>query len=463
MNENNTSRIMIAAPSSGSGKTTITLALLEALRNRGLSPASFKCGPDYIDPLFHKKVLGIDGRNLDMFFAGEDGVRTALSSCSGHAVAEGVMGIYDGMSASGIEGSCYEIASVTDTPIVLAVDASGTGRTVISLIKGILADDTHHLIKGIILNRMSERFYGDLKCVLERELVGIRGDVRLLGFFPKSSDISVGSRHLGLILPGEIEDLRSRIARAAALLEKNVDVAGLLGIMESAKAIKNVQDNTCPAESAGLTLAVAYDEAFCFYYRDNLEAFEKRGVKIKYFSPLRDADLPEGTCGILLGGGYPENHLEELSHNHAMRGAIKKAIEDGIPSLAECGGFMYLHRTITGTDGKSHEMAGVIDGDCNYTGHLVRFGYMEIAGRNGKKCTDVLFDSLTGMRGHEFHYYESTACGDDFTAKKPGRDIRWECMISRNNGIWGFPHFYYGSKPEFIDRFIERMKEVKVG
>ena len=461
MAEHKVNRIMIAAPSSGSGKTTITCALLEALKNRGLDPVSFKCGPDYIDPLFHKKVLGVEGGNLDIFFSGEEGVRNAVNACSGYAVAEGMMGIYDGMSASSERGSCYEIASVTDTPILLTVDASGIGRTVISVIKGVLADDIRHLIKGIILNRISERFYRDLKVVLEQELSGIRSDVRLLGYLPKSSDIAVDSRHLGLMLPGEIEDLHGRITKAAALLEKNVDIDGLINIMESANAMYCEEDDgLCQSKDTGLTLAVAYDEAFCFYYRENLNAFEKRGVKIKYFSPLKDVDLPEGTCGILLGGGYPENHLDELSSNRSMRESIKNAIERGIPSLAECGGFMYLHRTIKGTDGKRHEMAGVFDGDCNYSGHPVRFGYIEIVGAKDKKCEDVLAKSLVGMKGHEFHYYESTVCGEDFTAKKPYRDKRWECIISRNNGIWGFPHFYYESQPEFVERFIEKMKDV---
>ncbi|MBO4375351.1 MAG: cobyrinate a,c-diamide synthase [Lachnospiraceae bacterium] len=464
MDEHRVNRIMIAAPKSGSGKTTVTCALLEALKNRGLAPVSFKCGPDYIDPLFHKKVLGVEGRNLDIFFSGEAGVRKAVSACSRYAVAEGVMGIYDGMRAASVHGSCYEIASVTDTPIVLTVDASGIGRTVISIIKGILADDTNRLIKGIILNRISEGFYNDLKSVLEQELAGIGGDIRLLGFFPQNCDVTVSSRHLGLMLPGEIEDLHGRITAAAELLEKNVDMDGLLNIMESATTITDVSgDDACPAEDTGLTLAVAYDEAFCFYYRDNLDAFEKRGVKIKFFSPLKDARLPEGTCGILLGGGYPEDHLEELSKNCAMKESIQNAIEQGIPSLAECGGFMYLHRAITGMDGISHEMAGVIDGYCEFTGHLIRFGYMEVVCANNKKRTDVLAESLAGMRGHEFHYYESTACGKDLTAKKPGRDKRWECVIIRNNGIWGFPHFYYESQPEFVNLFIKKMKEAKDG
>lgn len=456
---------MIAAPSSGSGKTTVTCALLEALKRKGCDPVSFKCGPDYIDPMFHKKVLGIEGRNLDTFFAGSDGVKRIVSEYTGgYAVIEGVMGIYDGMSASDIKGSCYEIAKITRTPIVLTADAKGIGRTVISVIKGVLADDEDHLIKGIILNRMSEGFFDKLKVHLEQEISRVRDDVKLLGFIPNDPKLSLKSRHLGLLLPKEIDDIREKIETSADAFEEYVDIKRLLEIMEDAEDIKTEEkaDHMIFAPGAperedgsGCTLAVASDDAFCFIYRDNIEAFEKRGVTVRYFSPLEDDSLPEGTSGILLPGGYPELYLEKLSANTAMLSAIKSAIEAGVPSLAECGGFMYLHDTVADKDGRKYKMAGVIDGDCAFTGHLVRFGYMYIK--------EAGLSILAGLKGHEFHYYESSAKADAATAAKPNLDATWDSMICAHNGIWGFPHFYYDSSPKFVDDFIAKMKEVSFG
>ncbi len=485
-------RVMLAAPRSGSGKTTITCALLQALTDRGLDPAGFKCGPDYIDPMFHKGVLGIESRNLDTFFAGVEGIRHILSDCQkNYAVIEGVMGLYDGMDVASLAGSGYEIAALSDTPIILIVDASGIGRSVISLIRGMLADDTEGLIRGLILNRISKSFYEKLQPVLKAEIKAMREDVTLLGYFPKQSDIAITSRHLGLLLPGEIADIRERIRRAAALLEEGVDLASLVRIMDESteqgstapsenaepevacpKTIgrvttgnepvgKEINKSLSVVDAAPLTLAVAYDEAFCFYYPDNLKLFEKNGVRIQYFSPLYDKELPREADGILLGGGYPENYLEKLSQNSSMRSSIKKAIEKGIPSLAECGGFMYLHRTITDKEGRAYEMVGTIEGDCRWAGHLVRFGYLQIeAPSPGQETKNPLAQSLIGMRGHEFHYYESTNSGNALVAAKPDHSGQRECIIAESNGIWGFPHFYYPSHPAFAKAFIKEMKEV---
>ncbi len=453
---------MIAATGSGSGKTMITCALLSALKKRGMEPVSFKCGPDYIDPLFHKTVLGVDSRNLDTFFSGEDGVRDILSGYSDrYAVLEGVMGIYDGMGPSGTKGSCYEVALITGTPIVLVVDASGVGRTLISLIKGIINDDVHCLIKGVILNKISESFYDRLKPVFEKEIREIREDVRLLGAFPSDPGISVESRYLGLKLPGETEDIRNRILRAADILEKKGIPDRILRIMEGSETFEYGPSGTPDTFESypDLTLAVAYDDAFCFYYRDNLEAFEKRGVHIRYFSPLKDKCLPDDANGFLIGGGYPENYLPELSRNTSMLDSLREAVTRGIPSLAECGGFMYLHKTIRSRDGEPFQMAGVIDGECFYCGHPVRFGYLEIRDQGDIEDPDDILKSMVGIRGHEFHYYDSTYEDLVLTASKPFNGRKWCTVVHGNNGIWGFPHLYYGSRPEFIDSFISLMRD----
>ena len=472
MGETQVKRIMIAAPSSSSGKTTVTCALLQALADRGLDLVAFKCGPDYIDPLFHQKVLGVESRNLDTYFAGQEGIRRIMSSYGGrYAVIEGVMGIYDGRSPDSIEGSCYEIAKASGTPIILVVDASSTSRTVISVIKGILLDDTSHLIKGVILNKISPSFYERLGPVLDKELREFRCDVRLLGCFPRSEDIAVKSRHLGLLLPGEVDDIKRRISEAASILEEGTGVDEIIAIMEDApfargtSAIQGSQKKPCLGSKGkhALTLSVAFDDAFCFYYRDNLDMFKERGVEINFFSPLTDERLPDRCDALLLGGGYPENHLKELSGNKSMLLSIKEAIDRGIPSLAECGGFMYLHREISDMQGKSLGMVGAVDAKCRYMGRLVRFGYMQIEKETEHSPQDELSRCLVGMKGHEFHYYDSSRSGDSFLACKPLKGASWECMVTGNNAFWGFPHFYYRSAPGFIDAFIERMKEVRYG
>ena len=287
---------MIAGMTSGSGKTTLTCAFLRCLLKRGYDLKSYKCGPDYIDPMFHKKAFGIDSRNLDIFFMGEELVRRNVAKAeNAYAVMEGAMGIYDGNDPSSSAGSCYEIAAITSTPIVLVVNAGKVGRTVISMIKGVVSDDERKLIKGIILNNISEKFYEMLFPELEEALSESRPDIKLLGFFPKTKGIDFESRHLGLKLPGESDDTGDKIEKASEVFEKNIDVFEMISIMEGAQD-PEIPESPRPdlrRNGDGLTLAVALDEAFCFYYPDNIEMFEERGVKIEYFSPLHDSSLPE--------------------------------------------------------------------------------------------------------------------------------------------------------------------------
>ncbi len=463
MTEKKIPRVLLAASSSNSGKTLLTCALLDALKKRGCHPASFKCGPDYIDPMFHKEVLQVEGRNLDSFFMAEHEIRQALAGCSGDcAVIEGVMGIYDGADVRSDRGSSYEIARVTGTPVVLIADASKTGRTLISWIKGILSDDREGLIRGLILNRIGDAFYASLKPVLETELLEAGYHVEILGYVPKIRDVELKSRHLGLMLPGEIEGVYEQIEKVGRHFREHVDLDRLLQIMEDAPGICVSGENreAWGAPEERLTLAVAQDAAFCFYYAENLELFAKKGVKIRRFSPISDRTIPEDAAGILLGGGYPELFLEELSRNTSMLSGLRAALFGGMPSLAECGGFMYLHKGITDEAGRRFEMAGVVDGECFYAGHPVRFGYMELGEAADRGDP---YRGFSRMRGHEFHYFDSTSSGGAFTARKPYKDSSWKCMVSAHNGLWGFPHLYYGSKPSAVDLFIDQMRKYRRG
>ena len=452
-------RVMIAAERSGCGKTTFTCGLLQLLKNRGKRPVSFKCGPDYIDPMFHEKVLGVPSTNLDPYFLDENGIKSLIcdrTSDGDCGVIEGVMGIYDGINVDSDSYSSYQVSVDSDTNIILMVNARGAGRTLISVIKGILADDRCRKIKGIILNQISEGYYQRLKPVLENEISSDGFDTRVIGFLPKNDEISISSRYLGLNLPGEIQGLQEQINLMADMIEKYTDVDAILELMEGSGNLDSCDASLKHDEMSetGLALAVAKDEAFCFYYKENIEAFEKRGVKIVYFSPLHDVKIPEGVSALLLGGGYPEQYAKELSGNTTMLESVKNALDCGLPCIAECGGFMYLHKSIKTKDGDVYSMAGVLDATVEYTGHLVRFGYFSIS-----ECSS--FKGLAGMKGHEFHYFDSTENGEDALLEKTSTGKKYSTMIVDGRRVMGYPHLYYNSSPEFVDEFIRVMKGEK--
>lgn len=445
-------RIMLSAPKSGSGKTLLTCALLQALTGQGKKVAAFKCGPDYIDPMFHRTVIGIPSKNLDSYFAGERLLQESF--CVGAAgndlaVLEGAMGLFDGLGGILEEGSAYEVAQMTKTPILLVVDARGMARSVIPLLKGFLEYDHAHLIRGVLLNKTSAMFYPALKAQIEQEL-----PIRVVGYFPVREDLVFESRHLGLVLPHEKEELKMQLKLAAEQMQKSVDFALLEQIAKEAEPLAWEPEET-PDAAEKIRIAVARDEAFCFYYEDNLRLLEKKGAKLVFFSPVHDERLPEHCQGVLLGGGYPELYLEQLSKNDSMRESIRNAIKKGMPSLAECGGFMYLHEHIVSGAGKAYEMAGVLNADCSYQGKLVRFGYLALEGQN----TDGLLKASEVARGHEFHYFDSTANGQDAKAVKPVSNRSWECCYIGKRRLWGFPHLYYPSAPEIAERFLEEAKQ----
>ena len=452
-------RIMIAAPGSGSGKTTITCALLKALKNRGEQVVSYKCGPDYIDPMFHKQVIGIPSKNLDTFFTDEDATRELFlknRTEKDFVVMEGVMGLFDGLGGIREEGSSYHLAKVTETPIVLVINAKGMGRTLIPMIAGFLKYDKEHLIQGVILNRMSKSYYEIIKPLIEEEL-----RIRVLGYFPDEKDINLESRHLGLVMPNESEDIQKRLQVMSKRFEKTVDVEEIEHIAEQAKELllaqKPLNINGCSdKECSRPVIAVAKDEAFCFYYEDNLLMLQENGAKITYFSPLHDTKLPDCCDALLIGGGYPELYAGELSRNVNMRNAIKQAIDTGMPIVAECGGFMYLHESITDKDGISHPMVGGIPATCSYKGKLVRFGYVEI--QENKSC---FLPEGQLIKGHEFHYFDSTDNGDCCTAQKPTTGREYPCVMEGDNYWMGFPHLYYPSNPFFAESFVKKAEKYK--
>lgn len=439
---------MIAATGSGVGKTTITCALLAALKKEYADVRSFKCGPDYIDPLFHKAVLGIPSKNLDLFFTDEDKTRQLFyrDNSSDISLVEGVMGLYDGIDSESYEGSSYHLASVLNIPIILVVDAHGMGRSILAVIKGFLDMDEHKIIKGVILNRISKGYYETIKEIIEKEI-----GIRVYGYYPKQEGESIGSRYLGLKLPSEIQDLKESIDKAADTIAATVDVKKLLSDAVISADVSFSESTYGKSRKA--RIAIARDEAFCFYYEDNLRLLERLGAELVDFSPIHDKKLPENIQGIIIGGGYPELHAKALADNQTMRESVKEAILDRkIPSLAECGGFMYLHKYIR-SDETLYDMVGVIDGECYNTGKLVRFGYINI-----RENSKHFLDAESVIRGHEFHYYDSNNNGYGAIAAKPKGKRQWDCGHIGENHWWGFAHLYYESNPDFIKNFINKCK-----
>nr|WP_308655627.1 cobyrinate a,c-diamide synthase [uncultured Agathobacter sp.] len=470
-------RFMIAAPKSGSGKTMITCALLQLLKDSGKNVSSYKCGPDYIDPMFHKKVLGVPSKNLDTFFTDEKTtVQLFLDKRADgdFAVLEGVMGLYDGLGGIYEQGSSYHLAKVTQTPIILVVDAKGMGKSVLALIAGFLQYDMQHLIKGVLLNRMSKGYYDIIKPLIEKEL-----SVKVVGYFPEQKDIRLESRHLGLVMPDELADIKEQLDELAGRLKKTIDLDMLLDIAVEAeeisdsgnadiynvKNIGNYDQNEFSQNKAinTVNIAVAMDEAFCFYYEDNLRLLEKCGAKLQYFSPLHDTKLPDNCDALLLGGGYPELYAKELSENLSMRNSIKTAFKTGLPTVAECGGFMYLHTYIHNiceedADAQNYVfgMTGALDSECHFKGKLVRFGYIELAEKHNN-----FLPPNEKIKAHEFHYYDSTDNGADCIATKPATGRSYDCVISHDNYWLGFPHLYYPSNPHFAESLVRKAYEYR--
>lgn len=457
--KNKIDRIMIAAPASGSGKTIFTCGLLSLLKEQGRDPVSFKCGPDYIDPMFHRDVLGIEGDNLDPFFSDGEKLRSMIAS-SGHgtAVLEGAMGIYDGIAGRLYEGSCYDVACSTGTPVVLLVNAKGMGSTVLSVIKGILQDDKEMFIRGIVLNRISGHFYKTLCPLIEDMLDTVsreRGaECRLLGGIPDSGNVTLGTRHLGLVMPDEYGNLESKISTFRDMIRSHVDIEALYRIMENADPLSSASDTTPAFDGEILKIAVARDEAFSFYYKENMNELRRHGIEPVYFSPIHDSEIPEGVSALMLRGGYPELYAKQLSENTSMKGSIRSAVESGMPSIAECGGFMYLLDSLSTDDGTSYPMTGLIKGSCRNTGRLGRFGYITVTGKEDDKS---LLSGLS-IKAHEFHYFDSDNNGSGAVAVKPGSGRSWECMHTGIDHIWGYPHLYYPSCPELLVRFRKAME-----
>lgn len=446
-------RILLGAAASGSGKTLITCGLLQALKNRKLQVTSFKCGPDYIDPMFHSRVIGTKSRNLDSFFADEDTVRYLLEKNARDceiSVIEGVMGYYDGLAGISPKASAYDVAKITKTPAVLIVNAKGMSLSAVAFIKGFVEYQEDSQIRGVILNQVSSMMYPRLKQIIEEEL-----SIKVYGYVPVVKDCVLESRHLGLVMPEEIVDLQQKLMELAEILEKSVDIDGLLELAEHAEELPVQESPVAYHTGRKIRIALAKDEAFCFFYQDNLELLEEMGAELVPFSPIHDKKLPEHIDGMLFHGGYPELYAKKLSENKEMLAAVCAAVQTGIPYMAECGGFMYLHQEMEDMEGPSWPMAGVIHGKSWRTPRLTRFGYITL------EDGTCFGEHVGAIRAHEFHYFDSDRCGEAYTAKKPLSSRSWKCIHSDGQGMSGFPHMYYYSNLRVPEQFLRACEERK--
>lgn len=446
-------RILLGAAASGSGKTLITCGLLQALKNRKLQVTSFKCGPDYIDPMFHSRVIGTKSRNLDSFFADEDTVRYLLEKNARDceiSVIEGVMGYYDGLAGISPKASAYDVAKITKTPAVLIVNAKGMSLSAAAFIKGFVEYQEDSQIRGVILNQVSSMMYPRLKQIIEEEL-----SIKVYGYVPVVKDCVLESRHLGLVMPEEIVDLQQKLMELAEILEKSVDIDGLLELAEHAEELPVQESPVAYHAGRKIRIALAKDEAFCFFYQDNLELLEEMGAELVPFSPIHDKKLPEHIDGMLFHGGYPELYAKKLSENKEMLAAVCAAVQTGIPYMAECGGFMYLHQEMEDMEGHSWPMAGVIHGKSWRTPRLTRFGYITL------EDGTCFGEHVGAIRAHEFHYFDSDRCGEAYTAKKPLSSRSWKCIHSDGQGMSGFPHMYYYSNLRVPEQFLRACEERK--
>ena len=444
-------RILISGTNSNCGKTTITMALLAAFKNKGLEIASFKSGPDYIDPMFHRKVFDVETHNLDPYFSTEEMLCDQFIRNCGKdlSIIEGAMGYYDGIGVEG-RASAWEVAKSIKAPAVLIIDAKGMSNSAAAIIKGFKEFKEESMVEGVIFNNISPMLYPLLRDIVEKE------GIKAYGFLPREEKYSIGSRNLGLITADEIEDIKEKINGLRELAEKYIDLEGLYELAKSAPVLEASDDYKKLIESSKdeskPRIAVSRDNAFCFMYKENIEILEDLGCEVVFFSPLNDENLPENISGLYLCGGYPELYPEELSNNKKMCQEIKDIITKGIPTIAECGGFMYLHDSI-----ENVPMVGFIKGNCIKTDKLQRFGYIEITALED----NLLCDKGESIRVHEFHYYDSENCGESFMAKKASNGLEYLCCHGSDSLYAGFPHIYLPANPNFAKSFVENAKKWK--
>jgi cobyrinic acid a,c-diamide synthase len=418
----NIPRIVVGGVTSGVGKTTITAAIMYALKKKGLQVQPFKVGPDFIDPSYHTYVTGRQSRNLDVWMMGKNGVLKCFLNASygaDIAVIEGVMGLFDGISGKNDFSSTAQVAKILDAPVILVIDAGKASRSIAAIATGFLHFDKKLRIIGTILNNVS----GDKHANFIAEAFADKVKIPIIGIIRRNRQITMVERHLGLIPTPELEEMQKKaIFRSAKFVSEQIDLDKIKYLSNKDKIYWTDLPSHRDIPNGQIKIAVALDESFNFYYADNLEALRKQKAELTFFSPTNDNKLPENIHGVILGGGFPEVLADKLEKNKSMRKSISKAAENGIPIYGECGGLMYLTRSIRGynkDERKKHNMIGLIDADTLISGKLT-LNYTE-ANSNAS-----IFGKIPNIRGHEFHYSR---------IENIARDSKFAYIMKRGIGI----------------------------
>ncbi|EIT86460.1 cobyrinic acid a,c-diamide synthase [Fictibacillus macauensis ZFHKF-1] len=450
-------RIVIAGTGSGVGKTTVTIGIMKALHQRGLTVQGFKCGPDYIDPTYHTAVTGRVSRNLDSWMTSKEAVMEIAHRGqvdADIAVVEGVMGFFDGKDPRTNAGSTAEVAMLTESPVILVVNCASMARSAAAIVKGFQMLATGPNIVGVIANKVgSKGHFNIVKTAIEQEC-----HVPVIGYLSRHEALHIPERHLGLIPSIERGDLDPFFNELGQLVEETIDLDLLLQLAEAPALTEQPSSLFATRDMPPVNVAVARDSAFNFYYEENLELLRAYGAHLHFFSPLKGEVVPADAQALYIGGGFPEEFAKELSQMTAVKQSIKQAIQAGIPTLAECGGFMYLTEAIQTTDGATHEMVGVIPGTAVMQRKRAALGYREITVEH----EHFLLKQGQLAKGHEFHYSTFQATEDLTYAyeTKGMRGVKKE-GYRVNNLVAGYAHFHFASSPEMVENWMKVCQERK--
>ena len=442
---------LIAGTHSGCGKTTVSLGIMAALVRRGLKVQPFKVGPDFIDPGHHRRITGRDSHNLDGWImdCGKNreifsrGIRDADA-----AVVEGVMGLFDGFSGSDESGSTAQMSKWLDLPVILVIDARSMARSAAAVALGFQRFDRNLSIGGIIFNRVGSESHAQIL----KDAVSSTNDLPVFGYLPRSEALEMPSRHLGLVTDEDLNRKDDHAEKLAHWIESNLDLNGILALHERKRS--EAAASVFPPKP-DIRIGIAKDEAFCFYYPENLRLLREAGAELIPFSPLRSKRLPEGIAGLILGGGYPELHCRTLSENRCLLDAVHEFGMSGKPIYAECGGFMFLMKEIEDLDGQLFPMVGLFSVKARMMHRLKALGYREIL---------TLKDSILGpvntvIRGHEFHYShaQNIAANMKCIYKLTDRKAvsREKEGFTRKNVLGSYVHLHWGSNPEVARNFVD--------
>lgn len=452
-------RIIIAGTQSGVGKTTLTLGILAALKKRKISVQPFKVGPDYIDTAYHSKLVGRTSRNLDSYLLDHDGVRelfTRQAQEVDFSVIEGVMGLYDGAGIDGASGSTADVAAVIRSPVILVFNGEKIAHSAAAQILGYQKYSTKLMLAGCIANNVSSsRHYAVLKCAIEK-----RTAIPLLGYLPKDKQLHIPQRHLGLEAAQE-SNLRSFTPKLVKLIEKYIDLDALIKIGNQAKVFPQFKRKIFPDSSnqKQLHLAVARDKCFHFYYQDNLDILKHYGIKLSYFSPLKDKALPGNSDGVYIGGGFPELFARQLSTNRSMLASILEKSKDSMPIYAECGGLMYLMKDIAQSNKLRYKMVGIFPATVHMAQKLQSFGYHTI----NSLSETIISKKGDSLKGHMFHWSYLRAMPKSyapvFSLSRLKRKLNDGYL--KNNTLVSYVHIHFGTDISWAKKFIRSCEEYK--